>query len=147
MMLGTDPVQMDAYGCQLMGLELDDVPYIRLAEQWGAGSTVIDEVIALNEPADAASYPAPSGLIRRLTRNVTVDSACSACYASLVRALYSAKEQGIATRDSIYIGQGFRGKQLEGIGIGNCCLGAEICAKGCPPTASTVLKTINRQGA
>ena len=147
MMLGTDPVQMDAYGCQLMGLDLDDVPYIRLAEQWGAGSTEIEEVIALNEPADAASYPAPSGLIRRLTRNVTADSACSACYASLVRALYSAKEQGIAPRDSIYIGQGFRGKQLEGIGIGNCCLGAEICAKGCPPTASTILKTLNRQGA
>lgn len=144
MMLGMDPVQMDAYGCQLMGLDSKDVPYIRLAEQWGAGSTEIDEIIALNEPTNAASYPASTGMIKRLTQNVTADSACSACYASLVRALYNAGEQGITVKDDIFIGQGFRGKALGGIGIGNCCMGAEVCAKGCPPTASDVLKVLKQ---
>ncbi len=42
MYLGEDPVQLDAYGCRLMGLEVSDVPYIGLAEQWGAGSTRLD---------------------------------------------------------------------------------------------------------
>ena len=40
MYLGTDPVQIDAYGCRLMGLQIEDVPYIQLAEKWGAGSTI-----------------------------------------------------------------------------------------------------------
>ena len=43
MMLGTDPVQMDAYGCQLMGLDITDVPYIELAEEWGAGCAEVGE--------------------------------------------------------------------------------------------------------
>jgi hypothetical protein len=123
-----------------MGLRLEDVPYIQLAEQWGAGSTQIDEVICLNEPKDAASYPSSSGLVRRLTRNVKADSACSACYAALVRGLYIAEEEGISSRGTISIGQGFRGKTIDGFGIGNCCSGAIACVKGCPPTASDVVK-------
>ena len=139
MLLGTDPVQMDAYGCQLMGLRLEDVPYIQLAEQWGAGTTQIGEVICLNDPQNAVGYPNASGLVRRLTRNVKADSACSACYAALVRGLYIANEEGISAPETISIGQGFRGKSIDGIGIGNCCLGAAECVKGCPPTATDVV--------
>lgn len=141
MLLGTDPVQMDAYGCQLMGLRMEAVPYIRLAEQWGAGTAQVDEVIRLNEPKDAAVYPAASGLIRKLTANVKADSACSACYAALVRALYIAQEERISVRESISIGQSFRGKTIRGIGIGNCCLGADVCVKGCPQTSADVVAT------
>lgn len=140
MMLGTDAVQMDAYGCKLMGLDLDDVPYIRIAEQWGAGTTQIDEVIRLNEPKDAEAYPETSGLVRRLTRNLKADRACSACYAALVRALYISDKEGITVPRAISIGQGFRGKTIAGVGIGNCCLGADQCVKGCPPTAEDVIK-------
>ena len=39
MMLGFDAVQMDAYGRSLMGLAPEEVPYIELAEQYGAGKT------------------------------------------------------------------------------------------------------------
>ncbi len=138
MLLGTDPVQIDAYGCRLMGLNLKDVPYIELAERWGAGTTEIGEVISLNQPQDAAAYPGASGLVRKLTRNVNADSACSACYAALVRGLYVTDGEGIPAPKTVYIGQGFRGKRIEGIGIGNCCLGADSCVKGCPPTASDV---------
>ena len=134
MILGTDPVQVDAYGCQLMGLELSDVPYIRLAEEWGAGSTEIGEVITLNEPQSSAVYPAPSDLVRKLTRRVKADSACSACYASLVRALYRAGEP----RCDIAIGQSWRGKSFEGVGIGNCCKNASAFCPGCPPSAAQV---------
>lgn len=37
MYLGTDAVQLDAYGCALMGFSPDEVPYIALAQQYGGG--------------------------------------------------------------------------------------------------------------
>ena len=137
MYLVADPVQIDAYGCRLMGLELEDVPYIPLAEQWGAGSTQVSpsDIVRLNEPQAGQTYPSPSGLVKRLTRRVRQDSACSACYAALVRGLYTAGSEPLA---DIIIGQGWKGKKFEGMGIGNCCTGATACVKGCPPTAKAV---------
>ena len=141
MYLGTDPVQIDAYGCRLMGLQIEDVPYIQLAEKREG------DIITLNEPTESRTYPAPSGIVRSLTRQVKADSACSACYASLVRGLYMAQEEGLHVRNEIAIGQAYRGKNVKGIGIGNCCAGTDHCAKGCPPTASDVLallRTVER---
>ena len=145
MYLGTDPVQIDAYGCRLMGLELEDVPYIRLAEQWGAGSVQISpsDLVLLNEPQAGRTYPAPSGLVKRLTRRVRADSACSACYAALVRGLYTARSE---PAEDIMIGQGWRGKEVKGLGIGNCCAGATDCVKGCPPTAKAVADALRSGG-
>ena len=142
MFLSTDPVQIDAYGCQLMGLKLEDVPYIKQAEQWGAGSAEIGEIIALNAPQDGTTYPVANGIVKQLTRNVIADSACSACFAALVRGLYVAQESRLQVNQRISIGQGFRGKGVEGLGIGNCCIGADHCVKGCPPTASDVEKML-----
>ena len=145
MFLGTDPVQIDAYGCQLMGLSLDDVPYISLAERWGAGSTHMeaDDVVRLNAPEASARYPTPSGLVKRLTRNVNANSACSACYAALVRALYLAEHEDIPVNRRVSIGQGWRGKQVEGLGIGNCCARATKYVRGCPPTAADILAVLD----
>jgi uncharacterized protein (DUF362 family) len=147
MLLGTDPVQIDAYGCRLMGIGLDEVGYIELAEEWGAGSTVINEedIITLNEPAEAAAYPAASGIVKKLTKNVKADSACSACFASLVRALYVTDKEGIRTKDKIYIGQGFKDRTLKGIGIGRCCRGADECVMGCPPSASAIAELLRNR--
>ena len=144
MMLGTDPVQMDAYGCQLMGLDLEDVPYIELAEEWGAGSTELadEDIVRLNEPANAAEYPQPSGKVKRLLGSVRADSACSACFAALVRALHQADEEGLRIRGPISIGQGYREKAPEGLGVGRCCQGAERNVYGCPPTATAILQQL-----
>jgi len=43
---------------------------------------------------------------------------------------------------AIAIGQGWKGKEIPGLGIGNCCRGAENCVKGCPPTGNDVAKAI-----
>lgn len=147
MYLGTDAVQIDAYGCQLMGLDLRQVPYISLAEQMGGGSTAVEagDIVRLNEPEASAAYPAPSGTVASLTKQVHQDSACSACYASLVRALYNAKRAGVRVTQPIYIGQAFKGKSMEGIGIGACCAGATCPVKGCPPTAEAVLAALKAQ--
>ena len=139
MFLGTDPVQIDAYGATLMGLELSQVPYIMIADKWGAGRAWFTErdIVNLNEPDEAGSYPRPSGRVAGLTRNVHEESACSACYASLVRALY-VNDKGRSRE--IYIGQGWKDKKIPdgALGIGNCCAGAGECVKGCPPSAKDI---------
>ena len=141
MYLGTDAVQIDAYGRSLMGLAPEEVPYIELAEQYGGGSTEIlpGDIIELNSPSQSAVYPKPSGTVAGLTRHVRQDQACSACYASLVRALHATH-----FRDNmdIFIGQGWQGKRMEGLGIGRCCSGASQCVKGCPPTADAVARML-----
>ena len=148
MYLGADPVQVDAYGCRLMGLTPDDVPYLAMAERWGAGSMKLSpsDIVRLNEPSDSASYPAASGTVKQLTRRVRADGACSACYASLVRALYEARKEGLAVTDEIAIGQGWKGKRFPGLGVGNCCAGADEHCKGCPPTAADALAFLKARG-
>lgn len=89
-------------------------------------------------------YPAPSDTVKNLTRQVRKNSACSACYAALVRGLYIAKKEGISVDRDIAIGQGWRGKGLDCLGAGNCCAGAKDHAAGCPPTAAEVLALLRR---
>ena len=139
MMLGTDMVQLDAYGCRLMGLEPDQVPYIGLAEGWGAGSAALGEgeLVRLNAPTDGAEYPRPSGTVASLTRNVQARSACSACYASLVRALYRSR-----SGRPVAIGQGWKGVPFDGLGVGACCDCAAKQEKGCPPSADDILRAL-----
>ena len=141
MFLGTDAVQVDAYGCALMGFPLSRVPYIELAEQWGGGSAKVQEgdVVDLNAPEGAASYPKPSGLVAQLTRRVRQDRACSACFAALVRALHVSGRGG---NKDIFIGQGWRGKEIDGLGIGECCRGARHCVRGCPPSAAAITEAL-----
>lgn len=144
MLLGTDPVQIDAYGCRLMGQQVTDVPYIGLAEGWGVGSTAMEEgdLVRLNAPEEAGgSYPKPSGKVARLAARVQADSACSACYASLIRALHT----GGAPRSlPIAIGQGWRGRPFEGLGVGRCCDHASDQVMGCPPTAEDIIRALRR---
>ncbi len=145
MYLGCDPVQIDAYGCQLMGLALEDVPYIGIAERWHVGSTHIDaaDIVSLNHPQETTAYPSPTGMVRTLTKTVRADSACSACYAALVRGLYIAKSNGCRPNMPIAIGQGYRGTTIDGLGIGVCCAGATHCVTGCPPTAQDIANALS----
>ena len=137
MMLGFDPVQMDAYCCQLLGLPLSDVPHITFAEKWGGGSTKVDEkdIICLNEPQAGKNAHRPTGKVAGLTRNVKQDRACSACFANLVRALYAT---GAGSRTPIYIGQGWKDQPVDGLGIGRCVNCASQQIPGCPPTADAI---------
>ncbi|MBR2571831.1 MAG: DUF362 domain-containing protein [Clostridia bacterium] len=137
MFLGFDPVQVDAYGCALMGLNLSEVPYIELAEQFGAGKSEWSErdLVELNSASDAPAYPKPRGTVAALTRRVHENQACSACFAALVRALHTS---GLGKDREIYIGQGWQGRPIDGLGIGKCCRGASQCVMGCPPTAEAI---------
>lgn len=145
LLLGTDPVQLDTYCCELLGIRPEDVGYLPLAEQYGAGRMAWrpEEILELNAPCPAGSGRADGRLVRSLTRSVAQDAACSACFGSLVRALYRYREQtGRDYTGAISIGQGFRGKLPAGLGIGRCCQGARRCVGGCPPTAAAILKEL-----
>ena len=145
MLLGSDPVQVDAFGCALLGLTPEDVGYLPLAERYGAGSLdwQPEDIVALNAPEPGTEARADGRLVRSLSRCVTQDAACSACYGSLIRALYQYRERtGRDYAGPVSIGQGFRGKDLRGLGIGQCCKGAERHVPGCPPTAADILKAL-----
>ena len=50
---GMDPVLIDAYVCQVMHYQTSDVPYVKLAEELGAGSADLSqaEIIFCEETA------------------------------------------------------------------------------------------------
>jgi uncharacterized protein (DUF362 family) len=142
--LGEDMVQLDAFGCELMGIDARDVEYIALAEQFGAGKRTFSEkdIIQINKPDIMVKYPKYSKLVWRLTRNVQQKEACSACYGNLVHALYRLELEGITYTLPIAIGQGWKGVTFHGIGIGSCCDCATTQVVGCPPNAGTIIEAL-----
>ena len=134
-----DPVLCDAFVCESMGYEVDDVPYIRLAEKLGIGTadTSVADVIRLNEPSVKSSRFRMTGRVKKLAQNTEPIDACSACYGSLIHALNRMNEDGTLGRHKtrIAIGQGYKGKMGE-IGVGQCTSCFKKTLKGCPPKAS-----------
>lgn len=131
-----DPVLCDSYCCQLMGIDIKEVPYIGIAEACGCGSTDLSSAVVSHLNEEGASYHL-QGLNKALSVKAyaqEVDS-CSACYGSLIPALYRLKLEGIlpeTMEDQICIGQGYQ-KQSGKLGIGNCTRGFEHSLAGCPP--------------
>ena len=142
MMLGEDSVLIDTYCASLMGFSLDDVPYITLGEEMGAGCGDLDKakIIRLNEPENSNTAVAQH-YARRLASLTNPDSACSCCYANLIHALKRMEDEGelyLLNGERIAIGQGWRRKTME-IGVGACCSGAKHKVVKCPPSAQDIL--------
>ena len=138
-----DPVLCDAFVCDTMGYALHEVPYIQLAEQLGVGSTALHsaEIISINDHIVPMEKHRRTRKIERLARHIREDSACSACYGALIYALNKLdEERGLSfLREKICIGQGFRQKTGE-LGVGSCTSRFCYSAKGCPPTATDILR-------
>jgi uncharacterized protein (DUF362 family) len=140
---GKDPVLIDAYAAHLMGFSIEEVPYIAMAEGIGAGTVdlVNADIIELNKDTGSRKIT-PSRRVQQLSRHIVEDSACSACYGSLIYALERLNEKGLLNRlkEKLYIGQNFKNKQYDGIGIGSCTSGFDKCVKGCPPKARDIVE-------
>lgn len=140
---GKDPVLIDAYAAHLMGFDIEEVPYIAMAERIGAGSADLAnaDIIELNKDNGSRKI-VPSRRVQQLSRHVVEDSACSACYGSLIYALERLDEKGLLNRlhEKLYIGQSFKNKRYDGIGIGSCTSGFDKCIKGCPPKARDIVE-------
>lgn len=145
---GTDPVRIDAYAAQLMGYALEEIPYIGLAHQLGVGEADLHltRIIELNR--DQATKPLPrSDKVRRLARYIEERDACSACYGSLIHALQRLNAQGALSgvKEKIFIGQGYRGQAVEGVGVGQCTNGCTDYLRGCPPSAAEIIAFLRQK--
>ncbi len=133
-----DPVLCDSYVCDCMGYSVDDVPYIRLAEQLGVGSTDTAHAnfIYLNEDQAGRGRFKMTRRVQNLAKYADPKDACSACYGSLIYALDRLNDSGSLKKGlpPICIGQGYKGQTGE-IGVGQCTCGCSKFLKGCPPKA------------
>lgn len=143
---GCDPVLMDAYASSLLHYEVEDIPYIVLAEQLGVGSADLSntQIIAIDQQK-IEEMPKSRKVVEILDAVEEVES-CSACYGYLIPALDMLRENGKfgilkeklqQIDEKIRIGQGFRGKTGE-IGVGNCTRKFRCSCEGCPPTENQI---------
>ncbi len=141
--IGKDPVLVDSYVAQLLGYDIGDVPYIEISERLGVGSSrlIDDNIKELNEDRSLMTIPKTRS-VQKLAKYVEEDMACSACYGSLIHALDRLKDRGKLSKidEKIHIGQGFKGKESKGIGIGICTKGFEKSLPGCPPKAKDIVE-------
>ena len=143
-----DPVLCDAFVCDTMGVELQEVPYIRLAEQLGVGSTDLSKanIIQINKPFAAMERPRrTSRRVEKLAKYAAPLDARSACYGSLIHALNRLDMDGELrhVRIPICIGQGYQKKTGE-IGVGRCTAECRKNLPGCPPKASDMIDFLRK---
>ena len=134
-MAAADPVLCDAYVCDLMGYQKEDVPYVVMAEELGVGSADLEKlrIVPCNDFTDQ-HRTVPQRKVVEVQDAVDAVDSCSACYGYLVPELARLKEEGLLQKldEKICMGQGFRGK-TGNLGIGNCTRKFAHTLEGCPP--------------
>ena len=140
--VGRNPLTVDSYCAELIGYKPDDISYITYGKKLGIGEYYSQKtgVIELNEQIKPVRKPKYERIAERYTALIDEDSACSACYASLVFALH--KLEHTRFNGKIHIGQGFAGKGGEGIGVGICARGYTKSIAGCPPKATDIIDAL-----
>lgn len=144
-----DPVLCDSFAAETLGYRPGDIEYIRRAENLGAGSADTDAATLhfVRPEGKKEKKAAPRGRVGQLAGFVRQEDACSACYGSLIYALDRLDEAGYLRgkeRESIAIGQGFRGKKGT-LGVGNCTRCFRKTLAGCPPKAVDIAEFLKRE--
>ena len=136
---GMDPVLIDAYVCQVMHYQTSDVPYVKLAEELGAGSADRSQAEIIFCEETAKKTLPKSRKVVELQDAVEEVESCSACYGYLIPALEMLKNDGLFEKldTKICIGQGYRGKTGK-LGVGACTCRFEHNLNGCPPTENQI---------
>lgn len=146
-MAALDPVLVDSYACYLMHYTPDDVPYVRMAEKLGIGSTDLSraQIINLGGPGSEKEELPREDKILEVSYAVTEVDSCSACYANLVGALWKLREEGLLEKlkDPIGIGQGMQGKTGK-LGVGKCTKDYDVCIMGCPPEEEKIYQELRQ---
>lgn len=134
-----DPVLIDAYACNKLHLPLEKVPYVKITESLGVGSTDLSkaEIIDLREGGEI-ELPKTSKVLDVAYAAEAVE-ACSACYGNLLPALVKLEDEGLLEKldTKIAIGQGHEGKTGR-LGIGKCTCLFDTCIMGCPPSKEEI---------
>ena len=144
-----DSVLCDSYGSSLMGFEVDDIPYISMAEQLGLGSSDLSSanLIFINEPSETPVESRPSGRATYLNQYIDSRSACSACHGNLVHALKRLDDTNQLRKidQRICVGQEFKDiEDTNTIGVGICTRKLGNFVTGCPPTALAILEFLKQ---
>ncbi|MCC8108133.1 MAG: hypothetical protein LIQ30_03610, partial [Planctomycetes bacterium] len=116
-----------------------------LAAADGAGDIDIgdDDIIRLNDPEPEAAASRSGRTVRRLAKLLRDDQACSACYANAIHALKRLDDDGeLDSLPDLYIGQGWQGVTVDGVGIGRCCGEARRFVPGCPPDPESIVAAL-----
>ncbi len=138
-MAALDPVLLDSYACSLLGLKTSDVPYIKKAAHLGVGSEIVlaDTIQFLNK-GEGLDNLQRSSFAAELSNHIDENGACSACFSSLAQALKQIQEEGLPLPETIRIGQGFKKKTSDGLGVGDCLSKCSSFVPGCPPKPSKI---------
>ncbi len=143
-----DPVLCDAFVCETMGYQVEDIDYIGMAERLGVGcaDTSKAKIIELNEGCNAIGKVRMTRRVQELAKYAEPVDACSACYGSLIYALDRLNDRGLLRRckEKIAIGQGYKGKSGK-LGVGQCTCGFEKFCKGCPPKAVDIVEFLKKE--
>jgi len=138
-----DPALTDSYVASLMGFDLEEVPYIKIAAEIGVGSTDLSNAVIHELNHDqSTTVKSNQKRFQDFIKYIEEKDACSACYGSLVHALERLKEQGSLNKvkSRLYIGQYYKDQCLEGIGIGSCTKCFKHYITGCPPKAKDIVE-------
>lgn len=143
--VGTDPVLIDSYVATLLGYGPEEISYLNIAAELGIGEIYnsATELNVLNSEHTVGRIRATRA-VEHLAKFVVEKEACSACYGSLIHALGRLNDRGLLGQanlaaDKISIGQGFKGQQGEGIGVGVCTRNFVRNLGGCPPSAKEIV--------
>ena len=157
-----DPVLLDAYVCGKLGLDPAQVPYIRIAEECGAGSSDLlaasvtmlredwqNKAARYLEEADSVdTWRNEADCALSVKEMVSDVDSCSACYGTLIPVLHKLEAEGLsfAPGEKLCIGQGWRGMS-GAIGIGTCTSGFACSLPGCPPDAAAMERFLRERMA
>lgn len=143
--VGKDPVLVDSYVAMLMGYNPSEIEYIKIAENIGVGNRISDkeQVYEINKNRNTKKIP-KTRKVERLAKYVAEREACSACFGSLIHALYRLDENNLLDKidEKIHIGQGYKGVKGKGFGVGACTAGFSKNVLGCPPVAKDIVDAL-----
>ena len=139
---GHNPLTIDSYCAELIGRKPEEIGYLTYAKDLGLGeffsrNTEVIELNALNKPIRAVGQGC---IADKYSDIILEDSACSACYSSLIYALHGLGK--VRFGEKLCIGQGFKGKIGAKTGIGDCAGGFERNIPGCPPKAAEIINAL-----
>ncbi|MDR2571386.1 MAG: DUF362 domain-containing protein [Oscillospiraceae bacterium] len=140
---GRDPLMIDSLCAELIGYHPDEIEYLSYGKKIGLGNYYTNDTKTVELNAQN-KYSADIRSIRTADKYKSIineDAACSACYSSLIYALHRQRGR-VNTSDKIHIGQGFKQKNGQGIGIGTCTKGFSKNVPGCPPKATEIIKAL-----
>jgi len=140
---GRNPLTIDSYCAELIGYKPDDIDYLPYGKEMGIGEYYSSKtkIIELNAQEKPIRNTSTFREINKYKNIIAEDAACSACYSALIFALHRLGGK-VRLDGKIHIGQGFKGKNGEGIGIGNCTKGFANFVTGCPPKATDIIEAL-----